>query len=133
MILVSNTVPQTVPAGGVLTFNTVVAKDGCRECNKGTRQSIKLCKRGTYIVSFSANVSGATAGTPVQLNIQLGGENRPETTMISTPAGANELNNVSTTTAIERCCCDFDRVSVVNTGTTDITIGANPAFLIREK
>lgn len=133
MILLSNTTAQVIPVGQAVTFNTVLSKSGCGECSRGTTQSVKLCKRGTYIVSFSANVSGATAATPVQLNIQIGGENRPETTMISTPAGANELNNISTTTAIERCCCDFSRVSVVNTGTTDITIGANPAFLIRQE
>lgn len=51
--------------------------------------------------------------------------------MISTPSAASSLNNVSTSTIVKNCCGDYDRITVVNTGTTDINIGANPVLTIK--
>lgn len=107
MIELSNTTAQTIAVGASVTFNTILLKTGCGECHRKNTGSVKLCaKGGIYQVYFAGNISGATAGTPVQLNISLGGEVLPETTMIATPAVANDLNNVATTTTIKNYCCD---------------------------
>ena len=81
-------------------------------------------------VSFHANVTGATAATPVQLALALGGDVMPETTMIFTPETANTVGQVSICLPVFNSCCDYDRVTVVNTGTTDIVISANPMLAI---
>lgn len=75
--------------------------------------------------------SGAVAGTPVQLAFQLGGATMPETTMVATPGAANASNNVATSTLIKNCCGDYDRITVTNTGTADVTVAANSAFIVR--
>lgn len=129
MIVLSNTTAQTVEAGQSLTFNDKILHTGCGECHRSGSGSVKMRANGVYKVEFAANVSGATAGTPVQLTIQIGGENLPETTMIATPSAADTLNSVSTSTAVKNCCGDYDRLTVTNTGTTPITVGANPVFV----
>ena len=86
---------------------------------------------GIYEVSFAGNISGAVAGTPVQLAFQLGGVTMPETTMVSTPVAANASNNVATSTLIKNCCGDYDRITVTNNGTADVTVAANSAFIVR--
>mgnify|MGYP002769746876 CR=1 FL=1 len=132
MIELSNTTAQTIAVGASVTFNTVLLKTGCGECHRKNTGSVKLCaKGGIYQVYFAGNIGGATAGTPVQLNISLGGEVLPETTMIATPAAANDVNNVATTTTIKNCCCDYDRITLVNTGTTALTVGANPTLFVK--
>ena len=60
-----------------------------------------------------------------------GGATMPETTMVATPGAANASNNVATSTLIKNCCGDYDRITVTNTGTTDVTVAANSAFIVR--
>lgn len=132
MIELSNTTAQTLAIGQSMVFDTVLLKTGCGECHRKNTGSVKLCaKSGIYQVYFAGNISGATAGTPVQLNISLGGEVLPETTMIATPAAADDLNNVATTVTIKNCCCDYDRITIVNTGTTALTVGVNPTLFVK--
>lgn len=132
MISLSNTNEQTVSAGQSLTFNATILKSGNGECHRSNTGSIKMCaQKGIYQVYFSANVTGATAETPVSLQFELGGDPIAESLMISTPAVANALNNISKTIVIKNCCCDYDRITVTNAGTTDIIIGANPVFLVK--
>lgn len=133
MISLSNTTAQTIAAGQSLTFNTVLLKTRSRaECFRKNTGSIKLCAScAIYEVSFSGNISGAAAGTPVQLALALGGDILPETTMIATPSAANAANNVGVTTLVNNNCCDYDRVTIVNTGTTDVTVAANPIFFVK--
>lgn len=132
MIQLSNTTAQTVAAGQSITFDTTLLKTGCAECHRRNTGSVKLCaKNAIYQVNFNANVTGATAATPVQLNIQLGGDNIPESTMIYTPAAANAVGNVSMVIPVRNNCCDYDRVTITNTGTTDIIISANPTLFIK--
>lgn len=132
MIELSNTTAQTVAVGQSITFNTTLLKTGCAECHRRNTGSVKLCaKNAIYQVNFNANVTGATAATPVQLNIQLGGDTIPESTMTYTPATANAVGNVSTVIPVRNNCCDYDRVTVTNTGTTDIIISANPMLFIK--
>ena len=115
MIKLTNTTEQTVATGAALTFNSVLANTNCSTCHRKGTGSVKLNRSGAYMVSFHANVTGATAATPVQLALALGGDVMPETT-ICLP--------------VFNSCCDYDRVTVVNTGTTDIVISANPMLAI---
>lgn len=132
MIQLSNTTAQSVAVGQSITFDTTLLKTGCAEYHRKNTGSIKLCaKNAIYQVNFNANVTGATAATPVQLNIQLGGDNITESTMIYTPAAANAVGNVSMVIPVRNNCCDYDRVTITNTGTTDITISANPTLFIK--
>lgn len=126
MIALTHDVEQTVAVGEALNFNTKVYKshDGC-ECNtEFATNFIKIRKRGKYDVHFHANVSGADT-TALSLSLALGGVVIPYSTMVSTPT-IDGLNNVSITVPIKVCCGDFDRITVVNTGTTAITIAEYP-------
>ena len=127
MIEVTNSVAQTVAPGAAVTFDRVVAHSGCGECrDRRVPTSVKLTATGgVYKVEFSGNIASATAGSPVQLAIALGGSPLPETVMVSTASTANAFNNVSTGTYIRNDCCDFDRITVVNTGTTPVLLSAN--------
>ncbi len=132
MIILSNTTEQTIQAGQSITFNNKILHTGCAECHRANTGSVKMrANNGIYVVSFSGNIGGATAATAVQLSIQIGGETLPETTMISVPAAANDLNNVATATVLRNCCGDYDRLTVVNTGTEPVIVGANSAFTVR--
>lgn len=130
MIKLTNTTEQTVAAGAALTFNSVLANTNCSTCHRKGTGSVKLNRSGAYMVSFHANVTGATAATPVQLALALGGDVMPETTMIFTPETANTVGQMSICLPVFNSCCDYDRVTVVNTGTTDIVISANPMLAI---
>lgn len=133
MIVVSNSTEQTLQPGQSITFDTVVLHTGNGECHRQNSLYVKLRCRGVYSLQFSGNISGATADTPVQLTIEAGGEPLNETTMISTPAAANAFNNVSTGTLYGNCCNDCSRISVTNTGTEAVTVGANTALTIIRK
>lgn len=77
------------------------------------------------------NTGELKAQLAVQLAFQLGGATMPETTMVATPGAANASNNVATSTLIKNCCGDYDRITVTNTGTADVTVAANSAFIVR--
>lgn len=125
MIVLRNSVEQTVAPGTTVTFDTVVMHTGCGEGYRPGFNAVKLRCNGIYRVEFSGNISGATAGTPVQLAIALGGVVLPETIMVSTPSAANAVNNVSTGTNVVNCCGDFDRITVTNNGTETVTLTPN--------
>ena len=132
MISLSNTSAQTVAVGQAITFDTVVQKTGCAESYRvGTGQVRLRANNGIYEVAFSANVTGSTAGSPVQLAVAISGATMPETTMISTPATADAVNNISTTTSVRNDCGDYDRVTIVNTGTIPVIVSANPVLFIK--
>lgn len=131
MIVLSNTLEQTVQPGASVTFDVVREHTGCNECHRNGTGSVKLRDGGVYEVSFSANIGGETAATPVQLALSLGeGAVIPDTTMISVPAAVADRNNVSTIRGIPVCCCDYNRISVVNTGTVPVVVGANPLLFV---
>lgn len=129
MIVLSNTTAQTVEPGQDILFDRVVRKCGCGTCHRDGSASVKMCKKGLYAIHFSGNIDGATADAPAQLAIQTGGETLPETTMISSATG---VNNVATMTYLKNCCCDFDRLTVSNTGTVAITVSPNTSFAVAE-
>ena len=120
MIELTNSAAQVVQPGQSVAFDTVVL-----------HTSIKLRANGIYEVAFSGNITGSTAATPIQLAIALGGIALPETVMVSTPATANAFSNVATSTFVQNTCGDYDRVTVVNSGTDPVTISANMNFSVR--
>lgn len=131
MISLSNTAAQSVAVGSPITFDTVLLKTGCAECHRKNTGSVKLCsKNAIYQLEFSANVTGATATTPVQFTVELGGDQLPESTMVYTPATESAVGNISVSIPIRNNCCDYDRVTIVNTGTTAATVSANPSIFI---
>ncbi len=133
MIVLSNTTEQTVAPGQSITFNTLKHKSGCAECWRQGTSSVKMKNSGVYQVSFSANIGGETAATPVQIALAIGGDVLPATTMISVPAAVADRNNVSVTTGIRNCCCDYDRITVTNNGTVPVIIGANPLLFVKRE
>lgn len=132
MIELTNTAAVTLTAGQALSFNNVVWKSGCCESFRGTGTAVRA-GQGVYRISFSGNVSGETAATPVQLQFVVDGAPLPETIMISTPTAVADINNVSKSTIIGNRgnCCNPNpgsvSISIVNTGTTTLTVqpGAN--------
>lgn len=80
--------------------------------------------RARFKVYFSGNVAIPTGGAvaPITLAIAINGEAIGPTTMISTPAAAEEFNNVATFIYLEvpRGCCQT--LSVKNIGTAAIDI-----------
>lgn len=133
MIELSNLTAQTIPAGGSVTFDRVLLDSGCRECfNSMVPTSVKLRGRGIFDVEFHGNISSTTAGDAVQLSLAIGGAPMVQTTMNATPAAVGDLVNVSAGTYLRNCCSDLDRISVVNTGTTTLTLAPNSSFRIAQ-
>lgn len=131
MIELTNTTAQTLPPGQAITFDKVLMKTGCAECHRENTASVKLRSRGIYLVCFGGNIGATTATTPVQLSIELGGDTLSNSTMISVSAAAEDLNAVSRTVPVQNTCGDYDRITVVNTGTTDALIGAGSSLFVR--
>ena len=131
MIILSNTIAQTLNPGQSATFDTIILHKGCSECFRKGSGAVTLRKQGaTYEVDFSGNI-GAVAPGAAQLNIFLNGSPLSETLMISTTAAAGDLNNVAKRTAVDTCCCGCETCTVVNTGDTPLTLGANPLLYIK--
>lgn len=127
MIELSTTTTQTLSPGQALDFDSTVLKTGCAESHRQNSSVLTVkAKCAVYELHFSANVSGTAAG-PVQLSIALDGEPLQEATVISTVTTAADPNAVATATLVrtEGCCCS--RVSIVNSGTSDVVVspGAN--------
>ena len=127
MILLSNSTTQTVQPGEAITFDLERFKSGCCECHRQGSSAIKLKKCGVYELMFTGNVGGAAVGT-VQLQMEAGGEVLPETTIIVTDDTVGSLDNVAAHTFFRNCCGDYDRITIVNTGTVAAVIDANSAF-----
>lgn len=136
MIVLTTTAAQTVAPGQPIIFDRQpLLHSGCGECfNQQVPSSVKLRGTGIYTLAFHGNIGSVAAGT-AQLAIQLGGTNviLPETQMISQTAAAGDLNNVAMETGYKNCCGDFDRISVVNTGTADITVGAGATLYTKRE
>lgn len=134
MIEVSNSTAQTLQPRESMTFDRVIHDRGCGECfSRQSPTSVKL--RGgcgaIYDVEFAGNITSATAGAAIQLAIALQGTALVETGMNAMPAAAGDLWNVATGTYVSMDCSDLDRVSVINSGTTPVTIAPNSNLRIR--
>lgn len=131
MIILSNTTAQTLTPGQSITFNTVVLHTGVGECHRPGTNSVKMKASGIYELYFGGNIGTTEADGIAEIAIQVGGETLPETRMVSETAAAGGVNNVSAKTAFKNCCCDYDRVTVTNTGTSTINIDENPCLFIK--
>lgn len=92
---------------------------------------IKLRCCGPYEVRFTGNIGTSGDAGTAQLSIAMGGVTYPPSTIISETATAGTLNAVERTFYLANCCGDYDRLTVTNTGTTALTIGANAIFSAR--
>lgn len=123
MIILSNSIAQTLQPGQSATFDTIVVKTGCAECYRPGSGVVNLrFKDSLYDISFNGNI-GATTADAAQLSIAYDNSPMLETTMISQTAAAGDLNNVGASTAVKTMCCDCSAISVVNTGTTVVNLG----------
>lgn len=122
MIVLSNTTAQTIQPGQSITFNQVLRKTGCGEFFRMNTGAVGLRTNAQYEVSFNANIGGATAATPVQLAIAIGGAPLAETTMISVPAAVTDFNNVAASTIVGTAIGISNAITVTNNGTTPVNI-----------
>lgn len=131
MIQLTNTTAQTLSPGQALVFDAVELRTGCAELHRANSSIVTLsAKCGVYDVSFGANVSGTAAG-PVQLSIELDGEPLFTGTMISTVTTAADPNSVSRTVPVRTGCGCCGRVTVVNTGTSDVVVSPGATLYVR--
>lgn len=132
MINLSNTTAQTLAAGQSITFDLVPIHTGCCECHREGSSLVSIKgQRSIFDIDFSANI-GATAQGVAQISVMLDGEALREGTMISTTAAAGDLNNVSVSgIKVRNCGCNCSRISVTNTGTTEITVDEGSLLAIK--
>lgn len=131
MLVLSNSIDQTLNPGQSATFDIEVLHTGSGECHRPGSGAVGLkSKQGVYRLVFSGNI-GAVAPGEAQIAIQYDGSPLLETTAISQTATAGDLNNVCTGTLVGTCCCDGGVVTVANTGTAQITLGAHPRLEIK--
>lgn len=131
MIVLSNSVAQTISPGQSVTFDTIVMHTGNAECFRLNSGAVRLrFKNAIYEVYFGANIGAIAEGT-AQLAIALDGSPMLETTMISQTAAGGDLNSVGRETAVPTNCCCNGSITIINTGTDDVNIGANPNLYIR--
>ena len=121
---------QTVPAGGDVLFNESAVNGNCSIIHREGSGIVTLralpngqC-RARFRVYFGANIGVPEGGTvaPVSLAIAINGEGIQTSQMISTPAAAENLNNVSSSIYIDipiGCCYS---ISVKNTTLNDIAV-----------
>lgn len=128
MIVASNSNVQTLAPGQSIIFDVTIMSNECNCCIR--RSSVKLTRKGIHTITFSGNIGATTEDSEAELTIEVGGEQLPETKMISLSTAAGELNNVSTTTKYKVCCSSFSVVKVTNTGTTTINVDANTALVV---
>lgn len=131
MIVLSNSTDQTLGVGQTLTFDIVKLHTGCGECHRSNTGSVKLRCNGVYEINFSGNVTGTIANSEVDIAVAIGGETLSETIMSYVPATAGYPSNVSTSTAVKNCCGDYDRITIVNVGTTPITVRRDSCLFIK--
>ena len=131
MIKLTNLAAQTIQPGQSVTFSTIMKRSGCAECFRIGTGSVKLCKRpASYEAVFQANVTTQEAGA-AQLSFQLSGDPLPESTAVRQIATANDFDSITLSDLISVSCCDFDRLTVVNTGTIPVVISTNPLFYVK--
>lgn len=130
MLALSNSTAQTVAPGQAVTFNTVLLSTGTAERFRKNAGLISLrASKGIYGITYRANIGDSTGTAAAQLSVQFNGATLPETTAITPTPVAGDLSNVTGGTDLysgSQCTCgSFGNITLVNTGTTTITVGAN--------
>lgn len=130
---------QTVEANQNVLFTDTAVSGSCSIIHRDGSGLVTLrallnnqC-RARFRVTFGGNIEVPTGGTlgPISLAIAVNGEPVGATTMISTPAALEELNNVFSSIFLDvpiGCC---SQMSVKNTSTQ--AIGVQNANLIVER
>lgn len=129
MVIYSNAAEQTLAPGQSLVLTKTT---GCScSCSINPTNGSNVKGNGVFVVAFTGNISGAVAGTPVELSIAINGATVPGSRMVATPAAANDLNNVSAVTGFTgNGCCNGTSITVVNTGTAAVTVAANASLVV---
>lgn len=132
MLQLSNSTAQTLQPGQALVFDNVVLRCNCSKAcfNKQAPNVVKLCSRGDYDVTYHANITGAAAAE-LQLAIALSNYPSPQTFMNAVPAAEGDLVNVSAELPIRNCCCDLNRLAIVNSGATPVTVAAGSSLVVK--
>ena len=129
---------QVVEANQNILFTDTAIAGSCSILHRSgsglvTLRGITNQGRARFRVTFGGNVGLPTGGTlgPISLAIAINGEPVATTTMISTPAALEELNNVFSSIFLDvpAGCCS--QISVKNT--TDQSIDVQNANLIVER
>ena len=130
---------QEVAANGNVIFtNTVASGSNCIKHREGsgivTLRGLTNQCRARYFVDFSGNISIPTGGTvgAISLAIAISGEPVLSSQMISTPAAADQYNNVSSGVYIDvpaGCCVN---IAVKNTSTQAINVANANIVVTRE-
>lgn len=129
---------QAVEANQNILFTDTAIAGSCSILHRSgsglvTLRGITNQCRARFRVTFGGNVGLPTGGTlgPVSLAIAINGEPVATTTMISTPAALEELNNVFSSIFLDvpAGCCS--QISVKNT--TNQSIDVQNANLIVER
>ena len=135
MILLSNSTAQVLAPGQAITFDTLLLRSGDGECchNNAARtiNTAKLRKCGIYEIHYQANFFATDTVAPIQLSVQVDGTTLPETTAIVTVGAIDTVEPVSRTTLVRNICADVTTVTVVNTGTTTVTVEPNASLMIK--
>lgn len=132
MIQLRTTAVQTIQPGGSVTFNAVgyQSRRGCECFNSQVPNSVKLCANGVYLIAFHSTATASAANDQLQLSLAVGGTALPNTNMDVQPQAVGSLWTMATTTLYENSCCDVDRISVVNTGATPVTIAPDATLSV---
>lgn len=131
MTELTNSTELTLAAGQTAVFDTVLLNKGCATCTWNGTGSIKLRGCGIYEVRFTGNIGVSGATGVAQLSIQMGGVTYNPSTIQSETSTEGNLNAVEKTFWLNGCCGDYSRLTVVNTGTTAVTIGIGSIFSAR--
>ena len=138
MEIIANAV-QTVPANQNVYFtDTVICGNGSishrDDSGLVTLRGVTNQCRARFMVTFGGNIAIPTGGTvgPISLAIAIEGEPVPATTMIVTPAAAEQFFNVKSSVFIDvpRGCCT--RISVENTSDEAIVVQNANLIITRE-
>lgn len=123
---------QTVAVNANVLFDTTVIEP-CSVVTHRKGSGLFNIKGGhRFIVAFSADVTGATADTELDLAIAVNGEALPYTIMASTPTVAGLFDSVSVVAEIETSCNCCTQISIKNIGTTAITVARPNLVLFKE-
>lgn len=140
MAKVVTTTDQNVALNGTIPFNYVSIP-----CNKGCVVPITtgvLSLRGgsnsaRYEVKLQANVAVPTGGavTPLALAITLNGTAIPDSVAIVTPAAAEDVWHINTSTTINvPCnCCVSVSAAYVDATEDDATVTPTPSIFVRRR
>ena len=138
MEIIANAV-QTVQANQNVYFtDTVICGNGSishrDDSGLVTLRGVTNQCRARFMVTFGGNIAIPTGGTvgPISLAIAIEGEPVPATTMIVTPAAAEQFFNVKSSVFIDvpRGCCT--RISVENTSDEAIVVQNANLIITRE-